>query len=314
MTRPPRILVFASINLDFTLRIDRLPRPGETLLTETAFSCPGGKGANQTVAAKRLGAHVGIVCCVGDDLPGRAVRRAVEFEGIEIIGWHVEPKLPTAIASISVLPDGKNAIVVASGANRAMTPDHVKVALESDSNWDAALITLETPLTAVEAAVRETHARNIPLLIDAGGNPKALRGDLAVIQPNVTLTANESELAAITGAAVTDPAAAERAAAASGFTQLLCKLGDNGSSLKWNAAVTHEPAFPIHAIDTVAAGDAHSAAFVVAWAERIGDAQPEPAAVRDVLRFANAAGALACTQSGAFPAMPFRRDVDLLTR
>jgi ribokinase len=310
----PRILVFASINIDLTARVDRLPRPGETLLTGSATACPGGKGANQAVAAKRLGADVGMVCCVGDDLQGEALRKAMGDEGIDLVGWHVDPQRPTGAALINVLPDGQNAIVVASGANQSLSPQHVDAAFDQDNTWDFSLVTMETPLETVKRIHEVAGRLDIPLLLDAGGHPELLHDDRGFFSDVSILTANETESSVLTGRQVTDSESAERAAAEIAPWTVLVKLGAQGTLLRGNGVMLHEPAFNVDVIDTVAAGDAHSAAFAVGWAERAQSDPTSEEAARRVLRFANAAGALTCTEPGAIPSLPTRADVEALLR
>jgi ribokinase len=267
-----RLTVVGSVNLDLVARVERLPRPGETVTDAVFERVPGGKGANQAVGAARLGAEVALVGCVGgDDLAVEALR-SVREEGIDIGGLRVV-EVATGVALILVEASGENQIAVAPGANGALRPDHVPVA-------DAALAQLEIPLDAVEAAAERAGffalnaapARPLPAeLIE--------RADLVI--------ANTYEAEALS--------ATPRLLA-------LTRGAEGASLLEAGKEVARAAPPAVHAVDGTAAGDAFTACLVVSLLEDRG---------RDEgLRRACAAGALAASRFGAQPSLPTAAEID----
>ena len=300
--RPARVLVVGSANVDFTVAAPRLPVPGETVTGGTLLVNHGGKGANQAVAARRLGAEVRLVACVGRDASGAAIRAALAREGIGVEGV-VESEKATGTALIVVDPAGRNQITVAPGANRALTVDHVRARVEDFAWADVVATVLEVPLDTVGvtlALAREHGCRTI--LNPAPVPPEPVEG-LALVD---YLTPNAGEAERLSGVPVRTPADAEPAARAlreKGARTVIVTLGEDGviACAEKTLAV---PAFAVNAIDTTAAGDAFNAGLAVALAE--GLALPE------ALRFASATAALACTRRGAQDSLPRREDVERL--
>ena len=287
--RPARVLVVGSANVDFTVAAPRLPVPGETVTGGTLLVNHGGKGANQAVAARRLGAEVRLVGCVGRDASGTAIRAALAREGIGVEGI-VESEKATGTALIVVDPAGRNQITVAPGANRALTVDHVRARVEDFAWADVVATVLEVPLDTVGvtlALAREHGCRTI--LNPAPVPPEPVEG-LALVD---YLTPNAGEAERLSGVPVRTPADAEPAARAlrkAGAGTVIVTLGEDGVVACADTTLT-VPAFAVDAIDTTAAGDAFNAGLAVALAE--GMALPE------ALRFASATAALTCTRRGA---------------
>ena len=293
--------MIGSANVDFTVALARLPRPGETVSGGTLLVNHGGKGANQAVAARRLGAEVRLIACVGDDASGRAIRDALGGEGIGVVGVASTATAATGTALIVVDPEGRNQIAVAPGANRALGVEHVG-ARRDDFGWaEVVVCQLETPLETVTWALGEARRRGVPTLL----NPAPVPDGGIELWPLVDyLTPNEGEAERLTGIAVRDPASAVAAAGAlreRGVGTVVVTLGAQGAVASTLDGTTHIPAFAVMAVDTTAAGDAFNGAFAVALAE----GRPLAAA----LRFASGAAALTCTRRGAQASLPSREEV-----
>ncbi len=298
----PRVLVVGSANVDFTVAVERLPRPGETVTEGTLLVARGGKGANQAVAARRLGADVRLIACVGDDASGREIREALAGEGIGVEALATTAAAATGTALIVVDAQGGNQIAVAPGANRALAVADVD-RREADFAWaEVVVCSLEVPLDTARRALE--HARRHGAVTVLNPAPFPDRG-LDFLALASWLTPNEHEAARLCGLPVPDVDGAARASAAIralGAARVAITLGALGTLADTPEGRVHTPAFAVTAIDTTGAGDAFNGALAVALAERA----PLPAA----LRFANAAGALACTRRGAQPAMPRRAEVE----
>ena len=268
----PRIAVVGSVNLDLVARVPRLPAPGETLAAGELRRVPGGKGANQALAARRLGADVTLVAAVGDDAAGDEALALLQHDGVRLDGLRREPGHPTGHALITVDDSGETTIVVAAGANATLdvSPDDVRGA-------DAVLTVLEIPDSAVAAAVH--HATGFVVLNAAPARalPTELlrRIDLVVV--------NTAEYAAIEGLD-----AARAVAVTAGADGAVLRRDDR------EVAAAQPP--PVDVVDGTAAGDAFTAALTVALLDGASDA--------DALRRACAAGALAVTRAGAQPSLP----------
>jgi len=297
-----RVLVVGSANVDFTVAASRLPAVGETVSGGTLLVNHGGKGANQAVAARRLGAEVRLVACVGDDASGRGIRAALEAEGIGVDGMMVTPDAATGTALIVVDGQGRNQIVVAPGANWRLSVEHVR-ARADDFAWAQVLMCqLETPLDTLEWALAEARRRSLVTML----NPAPVREGIedSVWRLVDYLTPNEGEAERLSGVAVSDAssaAAAGQALRERGVGSVIVTLGAQGSLACTARGDIRTPAFPVEAVDTTAAGDAFNGALGAALAGR----DPLP----DALRFASAAAAIACTRRGAQPSLPTRAEV-----
>ncbi len=301
MRTPKRILVVGSANVDLVTRVARCPKPGESLVGSSFTTVPGGKGANQAVAAARLGAQTTFVGCVGDDAFGAMLRSNLEREGINAEFVKTHAKDPTGTACIYVMDDGNNAIVVTPAANHGLSPEDVEKLRPVIEAHDVVLTQLEMRLETVEALLRASKAAGVFSILDAGpvrDTPIELLRLADLVSPN------ETEAEAFTGMPITSDEEAAAAAGRfheSGTETLVIKLGARGALFATPIEQHLAPAFAIDAIDTVAAGDAFTAALAIGW----GEETPET-----VLRFANAAGALAATKAGAQDAMPTRESVE----
>lgn len=293
----PRVLVIGSANVDFTVALERLPEPGETVTDGTLLVARGGKGANQAVAARRLGAGVRLIGCVGDDASGHEIRAALAEEDIGIAGLATSVAASTGTAVIMVDRAGRNQIGVAPGANRALTVEHVQARAEDFAWAQVVLASCEVPLECVVAGLALARSHGIITILNPAPVP---RGQLDRLDLVDYLTPNAGEAARLGGVAGAEAAAG--ALITRGAGTVIVTLGDAGALCRGRAGAYRVSALTVQAIDTTAAGDAFNGALAVALAERRD--------VADALRFANTAAGLACTKRGAQPSLPSRVEVD----
>lgn len=287
-----RIAVIGSNNVDLVATVPRMPAPGETL-AGTGFSTGfGGKGANQAVAAARLGSAVTMVTRTGDDGFGRDMRRNLLAAGIDLTHVTKAPGLPNGVASILVDPAGENTIVIVAGANAALSPADVDRAAPDLARCDLILLQLEIPLDTVYHTVALAARLGVGVILNPA--PAAPGLDLSRLRGLAWICPNETELSQLTGLAVETPAQIEAAARtlyAQDLGNVVVTLGARGAALVTAAGTTAIPALTVAPVDTTGAGDA----FVGAFAHHLaaGDA-PERA-----LRLASAYAALSVTRPGA---------------
>lgn len=298
-----RIVVVGSANTDMILSCETLPRAGETVLGGRFMTAAGGKGANQAVAAARLGAAVSFVACLGRDALGEQALANYQAEGIDCRYITRADDLPSGVALIMVDATGENMIGVASGANSALTPAAVEAAEAAIRAADVVMVQLEIPLETVAAALRLTRMHGVRAIL----NPAPARELPDELLHKVTLTPNEGEAALLTGMAVNSPADAEQAALrllGRGAGQVVMTLGSRGALLADSTQRRLVPAFAVQAVDTTAAGDAFNGGLAVALA-RGDDAFA-------ATRYACAVAALAATRRGAQPSLPNSAEVAAL--
>jgi ribokinase len=295
----PRVLVVGSANVDFTVALPRLPQVGETVTNGTLLVNHGGKGANQAVAARRLGAEVRLIGCVGDDASGREVRAALAAEGVGTAGLMTSAVAATGTALIVVDGEGRNQIAVAPGANRGLTVEHVRGRADDFAWAEIVVASCEVPLATVRCALEIARRRGVPTIL----NPAPVPDDgLPFLELVEYLTPNAGEAMRLSGVAGDEAAAA--ALRARGARWVLVTLGERGVLACGDGPPRHVPAFRVAAVDTTAAGDGFNGALAVA----ITEGRELLAAVR----FANAAAAVACTRRGAQASLPTRDEVDRL--
>lgn len=298
-----QIVVVGSINMDLVARMSRLPRPGETLHGDDFRTIPGGKGANQAVAAARLGAIVTMIGRVGDDGFGVELLQSLKQYGVRTQFVQKTENCPSGVAVINVETSGANAIVVIAGANGQLTPSDVEGCASVIESADVVIVQLETPVETVMAAVRTARKYHVRTILDPAPAPAvSLPEELQTVD---YISPNQTEAEALTGIVVNDLSSAERAAKVlsdRGARHVVMKLGELGAFVYSDGTGTHVPATKAAIIDTTAAGDAFTAGLAVGLAE--GRSPAEAA------RLGCAAGTLACTVFGAQPAMPTREQVD----
>lgn len=300
-----RIAVIGNINCDFVFRVPRLPRPGETLAGSAFFTAAGGKGANQAVAAARLGAQVSFVGCVGADTTGADMLSHLRADGVDICRVRTDPKEATGSALIMVQDSGENSIVVAFGANLAIGPEHLAEHRELLQNCDALMLQQEMRIETVSEAIRIGKEAGCRVILD----PAPAREDLPAAWREVdVLSPNETEAESILNSLGLDAPSDLEAAAAllrrQGPKAVALKAAARGSFVADGAGAVAVPSFPVEAIDSTAAGDAYTAGLAVALCEG--------ASLVEAARFGNACGALAATRMGAQPSMPTRAEVEKL--
>lgn len=299
------VLVVGSINMDLVVRVAHRPAPGETTFGENFRTNPGGKGANQAVAAARLGAKVRMIGCVGRDDFGRALKQHLAGEGVDVEYVHESERSTSGTAMIMVDKKGENSIVVASGANFDVTPDDVFSREHLFTESDVVLLQLELPQQTIRAAIEVGRRHHVRTILDPAPVPKQFCDELCevdIISPNVV----EAEL--LTGNKANDERVDKIIASqliARGAKNAVLKLGSRGSLVVCGDQHFYRIApYKVAVQDTTAAGDAFTAALGVAVARGEG--------LRQAAQFANAAGALACTKFGAQSAMPTAYEVKML--
>jgi ribokinase len=292
-----KILVVGSINMDLVVRVPHTPEPGETVLGGDFETFPGGKGANQAVAAARMGGDVTMVGRVGQDDFGNTLIRTLVDNQIRTTHVIKDSKAATGIAMIAVAADGENTIVVASGANYEVSLEDVNNARELMRETDILLVQLECPLEVVSAAVELATAYDVPVVL----NPAPAQSLSSSLLSNVAyLTPNQAELRMLSGE--DDIEKAIQKMLSWGVKNLVVTLGANGARVVSEGLDRHLPAYEITAVDTTAAGDAFNGALSVALAEE----RP----LLDAVRYGMAAGGLAATKRGAQPSLPTREAVE----
>lgn len=303
-TPAPVVTVVGSLNMDLVIRVPRIPRPGETVLGGDMARFRGGKGANQAVAAARLGARTAMIGRVGDDDFGASLRETMLQDGIDVSRLIATPATPSGVGMIFVGPNGQNAIAVASGANSRVTTSDVEAAGDVLRASRVCLLQLEIPLETVVNTLRSCRRLGVMTVLDyapapANAPPGLLEAD--IVSPN------EHEAAEMLGLdphAEHDPLELAKGIRSRGARCVVLKLGSRGALWHDRHETVHLPALPIQPVDTTAAGDAFTAALAVSLANG-GKAAAS-------LRFANAAGAAACLTMGAMPSMPDRPRVEQL--
>jgi ribokinase len=303
---PPKIVVVGSLNMDLIISSPHIPVPGETIIGRGFHTAAGGKGANQAVAAARLGAQVSMVGRVGDDAYGHIQLDGLAADGVDTTFIQVDSEAHTGVALIIVDDAGENSIVVSSGANWQVSVADVDAAEAAIAGADMLLLQLETRPEVVERAAELADRHGVPVVLNPAP-PRSLSPELLA---RVTcLIPNESETAFLSGLSVTGMDSARSAARhllSKGVDTVVLTLGGQGAFLIAKGQEEHVPAFVVEVVDTTAAGDAFVAGFAVAVAS--GQSQLE------AVRFAAATGALATTKLGAQPSLPTLEEVNRLLR
>ena len=302
----PTILVLGSINMDIVTVSPRFPEAGETITSDRFFTAPGGKGANQAVAAARLGANTRMIGRVGEDSFGRELLASLSASGVDVSLMHRDKENTSGLAIINVDASAQNRIVLVPGANGACGQREIGALEDSLGGASALLLQLEVPLEVSLEAARRAAARNVRVILD----PAPARP----IPPDFYrfvdfLTPNETEAHAIVGFPVTDTPSGERAARhllQLGVGCAVVKMGALGACYATRDTSEFVPAFQVEAVDTVAAGDAFNGGLAVAVAEG--------RELREAVRWAAGAGVVAVTRPGAQPSMPTRQEVEAFLR
>ena len=299
-----RITVVGSLNIDLVVRAPRMPLPGESVIGSDFRTIPGGKGANQALAAARLGAQVSMIGKVGGDGFGRTQIQTLAAVGVDTRGILVDPDAATGIALITLDASGQNAIVLDPGANMRLSIDDVDRARLAVAKCSVLCLQLEIPLEVVSYAISVAHEHDVPVVLNPAPAPTTPLDPQLLTQVDY-LIPNEVETLRLTGIEALDQSSAKRAAKALldlGVGTVILTLGSQGALLATPECTLMIPAHAVNVVDTTAAGDAFVAGFSVAMAEG-------KEAV-DAVRWANACGALAVTVLGAQPSLPTRAEVE----
>lgn len=295
-----KLTVLGSINADHVIQVPHFPQPGETLSGQNYHIVYGGKGANQAVAAARLGAKVDFIACIGEDKIGLEMKQAFQKDGINTESIATIQGETTGIAMIQVTDSGENSIVISAGANAHLTTDIVDKFKQKILDADALLMQLETPLDAIIYATKIAKQAGKHTVLNpapAKALPDELLAQLTMITPNET----EAEL--LTGVKVVDEQSAAQAAAVfhqKGVAIVLITLGAKGVFISHNALQKIIPGFRVQAKDTTAAGDTFNGALVSALLEQ------KP--LEEAIQFAHAAAAISVTRFGAQTSIPSRQE------
>ncbi|QIG47882.1 ribokinase [Nordella sp. HKS 07] len=298
------VAIFGSINMDVIAYLDRLPRPGETLHGAGYKMGLGGKGANQAVAARKLGADVCFIGRTGADSFGDAARAELTSYNVDLAHIRRDEDSATGIAIIKVGEGGQNMISVIAGANGAVDASDAAAAKADLEGARVLLLQLEVPLTGALAAARTVRAKGGTVILDPAPAPRE-PFPAEVIAAVDIVTPNESETAGLLGwqpATADDAVRAARELRSKGFRTALVKLGAKGVAFSGPESEGFVPPFKVTAIDTVAAGDSFNGGLAVA----LDEGRP----LADAVRFAAAAGALSTTKKGASTAAPTRAEID----
>lgn len=302
MTRPCRICVVGSANVDMTFRTPRLPRSGETLAGKSLHVGMGGKGANQAVAAARLGAQVAFVACVGNDIFGSDAIRQYQNEGVDISCVRKVEGRPTGTAAIMVDDAAENCIVIVAGANAELSPDDVRRASNVIEQADTVLCQLETPIEATLEAFRIARAagkRTILTPAPVVELPEELLRLCDLCVPNRT------EIEFLVGHAVNsheDARAASMSLISRGVKSVALTMGNEGAFLADSKEAWHVPIVEVDAVDTTGAGDAFAAAMAVSLSDGLS--------LLEAARRASLVAAITVTRIGTQSAFPNRAEVD----
>jgi ribokinase len=296
-----KILVIGSSNTDMVIKTEKMPAPGETILGGTFLMNPGGKGANQAVAAARLGGKVTFITKRGNDLFGNQAVGLFMREGIDTQYIVKDKELPSGVALITVDAAGENSIVVAPGSNGNLLPEDISLKLLKTGKCAILLLQLEIPVKTVEYAVHKASEYGIKVIL----NPAPATNLPADLFKLIWLiTPNETEAEMLTGIRVHDVPSADNAAESfmkKGVKNVIITLGSAGAFIRSDKFTGMIPAIKVHAVDTTAAGDIFNGALAVAIAEGNN--------LEEAVLFANKAAAISVTRLGAQASAPYRKEI-----
>lgn len=297
-----KLVVLGSVNADHVLQVPMFSRPGETIHGRHYQVIPGGKGANQVVAAARLKADTGFVACVGDDSFGLTMRENFKCDGINTQGVKIQNGCPTGIAMIQVSDSGENCICISAEANAKLTAEAIESDLPAIREADYLLMQLETPLDGIERAAAVARAAETQVVLNPA--PARVLSDELLACVDV-ITPNETEAEILTGVTVVDDISAQQAADvlhSKGVETVIITLGAKGVWLSQNGCGQPISGFTVQAVDTTAAGDTFNGAFVTGLLNGLS--------VESAITYANAAAAISVTRFGAQISIPYHSEVE----
>lgn len=296
-----KIVVIGSCNTDMVIKANRLPVPGETVLGGTFLMNPGGKGANQAVAASRLGGNITFIAKTGNDLFGKQSVELYNSEGINTSYIFSDPNNPSGVALISVDAFGENCIVVASGANAFLSTKDIEKAKDIIASAEIVLMQLEIPLETVEYAAKIANENGVKVIL----NPAPAQSlPISLIQNLFLITPNKTEAELLSGIKVTDWDSAKTAAAIiseKGVENVVITLGSKGALIKEKGEYHKIEALKVEAVDTTAAGDTFNGALCVGLSEG--------KSIVESVKMASRAAAITVTRMGAQSSIPYRKEM-----
>ena len=299
-----KIVVVGSCNTDMVIKADRLPIPGETILGGTFFMNPGGKGANQAVAAARMGGKVSFISKTGNDVFGKQSVMLYNSENINTDFVFSDPGLPSGVALITVDANGENCIVVASGANASLSPADINKASGEIETADLVLMQLEIPIDTVEYVADIANKKGIKVIL----NPAPARAlSDKLLKCLYIIIPNKSEAEILSGIKVTDYETARQAAdliSARGVDNVVITLGSQGALIKEGNEYHFVEAYKVETLDTTAAGDSFCGSVCVGLSEG--------RSILDSVKLAARAAALTVTRMGAQSSIPYRSELSSL--
>lgn len=299
-----KIIVVGSCNTDMVIKADRLPVPGETILGGTFFMNPGGKGANQAVAASRMGGNVTFISKTGNDVFGKQSVVLYDSENINTDYIFSDPNHPSGVALITVDSNGENCIVVASGANASLSPSDINKAIDAIESSDLVLMQLEIPIETVEYVAEIANRKGIKVILNPAP-ARALSDELLTCL--YIIIPNKVEAEILSGIKVTDSESARQAAniiSARGVDNVVITLGSQGALIKERSTYDYVEAFKVDSVDTTAAGDVFCGSLCVGLSEG--------KSILDSVKLAARAAALTVTRMGAQSSIPYRTDLSSL--
>ena len=297
------IFVIGSLNMDLVVQTTRLPQAGETLAGSEFHLIPGGKGANQAVAASRSGANTHMIGCVGDDAFGEIMLESLRNASVDVNGVSQLNGISTGTATIIVEEGGENRIIIIPGANGRVTYDLVEQKWDLIARSDMVILQHEIPLTTIHQIIKNCQQQDIPVLLNPAPMYPIPKEILASLD---TLVVNEAEAAALTGNSIKSLDTGKESARKimkSGVKTVIITLGENGAILLDNNGFIHHPGYKVPVVDTTAAGDT----FVGGYATSITEGNSSTKA----LEYACAASAIAVTKLGAQTSIPSRDEVEI---
>lgn len=297
----PGIIVIGSSNTDMVIKTHKLPAPGETILGGTFLMNPGGKGANQAVAAARLGGKVTFITKRGNDLFGNQAVGLLMREGIDTQYIIKDHDLPSGVALITVDSAGENIIVVAPGSNGNLLQEDIPESVFGSGNFDILLLQLEIPISTVEYSAVSAMKNNTRVILNPA--PACQLPD-NLLKHTWLMTPNETEAEIISGVKITDISSAERAAVIireRGVKNVIITLGETGSYVNSDEYTGLIPGIKVTPVDTTAAGDVFNGAVAVGISEGMG--------LKEAVIFANKAASISVTRMGAQASVPYRNEI-----
>lgn len=297
-----KVTIVGSLNVDTTLRIKRMPLPGETLAAEGKSSAAGGKGANQAVSAARSGAQTAFIGEVGKDNSGQMMLDEMKANGIDVAGIRENDQVGTGTASILLDENGQNSILIYGGANQQLSPTDVEAAKDKITAADFVVAQFETPQAATLRAFQLAKANGVTTILNPAPTQKI---DPEVLKLTDLIIPNETESAELTGVIITDETSMLISAAKfaqMGVRNLIITVGAKGAFYCTQDGYSFIPAFKVNAVDTTAAGDT----FIGALSSQL---KPDMSNIEKALVYAQRASSLAVQKMGALPSIPTREQI-----